>query len=302
MKRCPRCNEMLPLLSKVCPVCGAVVESEDSLTAEDMANSLEYILHDIKEIPVPGFVAGMSRLSVFIVPIISIFLLIIAWISSAGLFWILFVLSLIWSVWVIVKKFKGTFKADMAERDFKKLKNDYEMTARIAKRDFGENKEVKKLLADISTQISDVEESWNREIRKNVFIWIAILAVIIILSTTGTCSVSSIVKENTVSEVVDKSDWKENVKAYLSVSEQEQDNPEYRLTIVNEIITAGQTAEAEKFFLDNLMGKIGDMECAKAIAMAYVNNGDKDNAKTFVKKCTAMRYKSDIQKLENLLK
>lgn len=302
MKRCPRCNEMLPLLSKVCPVCGAVVESEDSLTAEDMANSLEYILHDIKEIPVPGFVAGMSRLSVFIVPIISIFLLIIAWISSAGLFWILFVLSLIWSVWVIVKKFKGTFKADMAERDFKKLKNDYEMTARIAKRDFGENKEVKKLLADISTQISDVEESWNREIRKNVFIWIAILAVIIILSTTGTCSVSSIVKENTVSEVVDKSDWKENVKAYLSASEQEQDNPEYRLTIVNEIITAGQTAEAEKFFLDNLMGKIGDMECAKAIAMAYVNNGDKDNAKTFVKKCTAMRYKSDIQKLENLLK
>ena len=302
MKRCPRCNEMLPLLSKVCPVCGAVVESEDSLTAEDMANSLEYILHDIKEIPVPGFVAGMSRLSVFIVPIISIFLLIIAWISSAGLFWILFVLSLIWSVWVIVKKFKGTFKADMAERDFKKLKNDYEMTARIAKRDFGENKEVKKLLAEISTQISDVEESWNREIRKNVFIWIAILAVIIILSTTGTCSVSSIVKENTVSEVVDKSDWKENVKAYLSASEQEQDNPEYRLTIVNEIITAGQTAEAEKFFLDNLMGKIGDMECAKVIVMAYVNNGDKDNAKTFVKKCTAMRYKSDIQKLENLLK
>lgn len=302
MKRCPRCNEMLPLLSKVCPVCGAVVESEDSLTAEDMANSLEYILHDIKEIPVPGFVAGMSRLSVFIVPIISIFLLIIAWISSAGLFWILFVLSLIWSVWVIVKKFKGTFKADMAERDFKKLKNDYEMTARIAKRDFGENKEVKKLLADISTQISDVEESWNREIRKNVFVWIAILAVIIILSTTGTCSVSSIVKENTVSEVVDKSDWKENVKAYLSASEQEQDNPEYRLTIVNEIITAGQMSEAEKFFLDNLMGKMGDMECAKAIAMAYINNGDMDNAKTFVKKCTAMRYKSDIQKLENLLK
>lgn len=69
----------------------------------------------------------------------------------------------------------------------------------------------------------------------------------------------------------------------MSASEQEQDNPEYRLTIVNEIITAGQMSEAEKFFLDNLMGKMGDMECAKAIAMAYINNGDMDNAKTFVK-------------------
>lgn len=55
MKRCPRCNEMLPLLSKVCPVCGAVVENEDSPSAEEMANSLELILHDIKDIPVPGF-------------------------------------------------------------------------------------------------------------------------------------------------------------------------------------------------------------------------------------------------------
>lgn len=302
MKRCPRCNEMLPLLSKVCPVCGAVVESENSPSAEEMANSLELILHDIKDIPVPGFVAGMSRISVFIVPIISIFLLIIAWISSAGLFWILFFLSLIWSVWVIVKRFKGTFKADIAERDFKKLKNNYEMMSRIAKRDFGENKEVKKLLADISTQISEVEERWNREIRKNVFIWIAILAVIIILSTTGTCSVSSIVEENTSSEASVQCNWQDMVNEYLSSSENEQNNPELRLSIVNEIVNAGEVAEAEKFFLNNLMGNIGDMECAKAIVMAYISDGNKGDAKTFVKKCTSMRYKSDIQKLENLLK
>lgn len=302
MKRCPRCNEMLPLLSKVCPVCGAVVESEDSLSAEDMANSLEYILHDIKEIPVPGFVAGMSRLSVFMVPIISIFLIIIAWISSAGLFWILFFLSLIWSVWVIVKKFKGTFKADIAERDFKKLKNNYELTSRIAKRDFGENKEVKKLLADISGQISEVEEHWNSEKRKNIFIWIAILVVIVILSFTGTCSVSSIVEEKTASEVVDNNVWKEKVNAYMSASEQEQDSPELRLSIVNEIIKAGHVSEAEKFFFDNLMGKMGDLECAKAIVMAHINNGNKDKAILFVKECIGMRYKSDTQKLENLLK
>lgn len=302
MKRCPRCNEMLPLLSKVCPVCGAVIESEGALNAEDMANQLEYILHDMKSIPVPGFIAGMSRLSVFIVPVISVFLLIIAWISCAGLFWILFFISFIWSVWVIIKRLRGTFKADISENKFRKLRNDYEMLARIAKRDFGENREVKRLLGDISEQISDVEEKWKGEIRKNVFIWIAILIVVITLSITGTCSVSSAVEESEHSaEVMEKDNWETKVEQYLSSSEIEQNDPQLRLLIIKEILDSGNFDEAEKFFLNHLMGQIGDFDCAKEVIRTYQNMNNPEKARAFVEKCAEMRYKSDKEKLMNLV-
>lgn len=298
MKRCPRCNEPLPLISKICPVCGTAVEGENSASAEELVNQLEYILHDMKSMPIPGFISGMSRLSVFIVPIITVFLLIIAWISCAGLFWILFVLSLIWSIWVIVKKIKGTFKADIAERDFLKLKNEYELLARIAKRDFGDNREVKKLLTDISTQIYDVENRWKNGIRKNIFIWISILVVIIALSITGTCSVSSIV-EKTDNEA--QTMWKERVEQYQTSSLEEQNNPEIMLSITKDIINANEYDEAEKFFLNCVMGKIGDTDCARLIVTTYITNGNKDKAKTFIENCTGLRYKSDFSKIEKLL-
>lgn len=298
MKRCPRCNEPLPLISKICPVCGTAVEGENSASAEELVNQLEYILHDMKSMPIPGFISGMSRLSVFIVPIITVFLLIIAWISCAGLFWILFVLSLIWSIWVIVKKIKGTFKADTAERDFLRLKNEYELLARIAKRDFGDNREVKKLLTDISTQIYDVENRWKNGIRKNIFIWISILVVIIALSITGTCSVSSIVeKTDNKAQTI----WKERVEQYQTSSLEEQNNPEVMLSITKDIINANEYDEAEKFFLNCVMGKIGDTDCARLIVTTYINNGNKDKAKAFIENCTGLRYKSDFSKIEKLL-
>ncbi len=225
-----------------------------------------------------------------------------AWISSAGLFWILFLLTFIGSFIIILKKLKGKLKVDIAQRKIKELKNDYELTARIAKRDFGENREVNRLLKDVSAQIHEIEEKWNGAMRKNFFIWMGILLVIIILFATGTCSVNSIVEKTESTETSAGGNWRQEIERFLLLSEEEQNDPELRLHIVKGIIEAGEMEEAEKFFINNLMGKLGDMECAKEIVNAYIVNGQKDKAVAFSEKCVAMRYNSDVDKLKQLIK
>lgn len=301
MEKCPRCQELLPLLSKVCPTCGYVIESGQVTSAYEIANNLEQVLHDMKSVPIPGFIAGMARVSVLIIPIITLFLFVVAWISSAGLFWILFVLFLIWSIFVIIKKYKGTFKADIHEKEILKLINKYEYLSRIAKRDFGDNKEVRKLLNDIAIQKEEIEGMWRSSIRTNVFLWLAILALIVIFSITGTCSVSNVVEEAEKTEMSADADWQEEINKYMSSDASEQNNPEIRLELIKKILKSGEINEAEKFFLKNLMGEIGDMECAKEIVLTYIKDNKTDKAKAFLNKCTDLRYKSDLNKLQKLI-
>ena len=55
--KCPVCGEELPLLSKVCPVCGHVINGEDgeTLKAAEYIASLESKLSAIKKMPMPTF-------------------------------------------------------------------------------------------------------------------------------------------------------------------------------------------------------------------------------------------------------
>lgn len=298
MNKCPRCNEPLPVLSKVCPRCGTVVNSEGAV---DLVNSLEMFLHELRGIQVPGFSSGMAKMSVFVVPIISIFFLVVALISSAGLFWILFVLSLVWSIWLIIKKIKGTFQADIAKKEFIKYRNGYETALRKARLDYGKDPEVKRVLADIESEIHDIEDRWTAAMRKNLFIWLGILVIVILLSTTGVFSVSSVVEENTSTEVSGNKGWQEMINDYRSSSEIEQNDPAILLNIIKKVLESGAVVEAEVFFVSDIMGKIGDTDCAKEIIKAYINNNQIDKARTFVSKCSSLRYASDKKSLEKLV-
>ena len=49
---CPRCKEDMPLLSKICPVCGYVVESADgNISADAFVKKLEDNLLELKRLP-----------------------------------------------------------------------------------------------------------------------------------------------------------------------------------------------------------------------------------------------------------
>lgn len=311
MAKCPKCKEELPLLSKICPVCGYVVESdEDTPTAEDFANALEKCLYEIKKIPHPSFMRSMAQLSFIMLPLLAVYMLLIALISSAGLFWILFFLFAILSIWAIIKKVSGKLGNDPFNKKFKSIKNEYEYHERTARRNFGKSREVTKLMNDISTEISSIENERNVSNRKNLIIWLIIL---VIFFASGGLSVFSINKSlNAVEKLTTKQftdliaegKWQEAIDSFnaSAAKDDEYESNEMAKQILPVILSAGETSKAEEFFLESCMGKMGDMECATLIVNYYKDKSDPEAAKAFIKKCTKMRYKSDQRKLEKLLK
>lgn len=324
MAQCPRCKEDMPLLSKICPVCGYVEEGDNKeQTAEEFVNALEEGLYHIKAIPEPTFVKSMGQLSFIMLPVIAIYLLLIAIISEAGLFWILFILFGILSLVAIIRKMTGNLGNDPFNRRFKEVKNVYEYNERLAKRNFGKSKEVSNLLGEISAQIADIEARRNAASRKNLLIWIIILAVCIGSASMGVFSINKSLNGTTEEEsvaVVEGAaeqgttsqgaattsaapEWKQALEAFkASSANDDYDDQDNRLKLVSAIVEAGEGKVAEDFFVGSCMGKMGDYDCAVKIVQFYAGKSDADAAKAFVGRCTKMRYNADRNKLQKLLK
>lgn len=300
--KCPRCKEEMPLLSKVCPVCGYVVDGgENTPSAQELADELELILHEIKALPAPSFMRSMSQLSVWMLPLIALFLLAAALISEAGIFWIAFAVFAAGSAIAIVLKLMGRLGNDRADSCFAELKNNFETTVRIARRDFGRNKEVSALLADVSSKIDGIEQRRRAASRRNLLIWLAILLAIVLLAAQGVRSVDKAVERSSEAATVAPTAaeggaaWREAVERYRNARVDDYDAAP-RQEVLRIILAAGEPAEAEAFFRSECMGKVGDCDCAEAIVGYYRTHGDRQAAAAFVAGCT-LRYRSDKKKL-----
>lgn len=314
MAQCPRCKEDMPQLSKVCPVCGYVMSDDGKTpTAEEFVTTLTLLLHDIKMIPRPSFMKSMGQLSFITLPLVALYLLLMALVSEAGLFWILFGVFLLLSVWVIIKKARGNLGNEPFNRVFHKLKTDYEFHEQMAKMNFGKSREVAGVLSDISAQIAEIEEKRQASSRKNLLVWMVLIVVFCSAASTGVFSLNSTLNDRddggrNVAEKVEanvgKGNWQKAVQAFKD-SPESKDNYECNklaVKILPQILSAGETQEAVDFFLNNCMGKVGDYDCAVLVVNYYLKKASGvEDATKFVQKCDKMRYTSDQRKLEKLL-
>ena len=172
--RCPVCEENLPLLSKVCPVCGHVINGEDgeTLKAAEYIASLESKLSTIKKIPMPTFGQSFKNLQILFCPILAIACLILALITDAGIFLIACGLFIIlFCVFLIIK---------LTAKSFNKKKIEFEEEMKTAKRYFGKNREISRELEAFAEELENIDKQRKALTRRNNLIWLCILAVIII--------------------------------------------------------------------------------------------------------------------------
>lgn len=196
MAQCPRCKEDMPLLSKICPVCGYVVEdSGENCTAEEFLNRLEENLLEIKRIPDPSFMQSIMSLTWIVFPLITFYLLIMSLLSEAGFMWILSLIFAVLSLLQIRKKIKGVLGNDKFNKAFKEIKAKSEYYERLAKRNYGKNREVSALISDISSQIAQIESNRKKESTKNMIIWIIIVILFFGLATRGVISMGKAINE-----------------------------------------------------------------------------------------------------------
>ncbi len=291
---CPNCQGNLPLLSRICPHCNYVVgEDGPRPNASEFADTLEEILHEVKALPAPSFARSMGQLSVVMLPVLSLFLFVAALISEAGIFWIAFGLLALGSLWAIVLKICGRLGNGRADRRFAQLKNDFEYTLRIARRDFGQKKEVSTLLDEIKCEIDHIERSRRAASRRNLLLWLGILLIAVLLAVRGVHSVDTAVA------VHEDTEWQEAVEAFCASGADDEYNVKGRSDVLKKILAAGEPAAAERFFREHCMGRVGDYDCAATIVEYYLRTNDRTSAERFIETCE-LRYKSDHKKLKNL--
>lgn len=309
MAQCPRCKEEMPLLSKVCPVCGYVVnDGDDSPTAEELVNKLEALLLRSKNMPKPSFAASLRNMLFVLFLVLAVYFIVLALISEAGLFWLLGIVCGVVSLYLLVRKLtKGSTGAGA----FEKLKNEYEYNERIARRSFGKNVEVSRLIKDITAEISAVEAEHVAARRRSRSMWLIFAVVVIVVAAGGIFSTDVASRdeapatEQTASAGEDgdaeAAPWKAKVAAFAASS----DNSEYgdnaaRLAVLDEIIKCNAFDAAEEFFFTYCQGKMGDLECAQQIVRSYLAADRKADAAAFAGRVT-LRYGSDTAKLKKMV-
>ncbi len=287
----------MPLLSKVCPVCGYVMDGdgEKSLSVEQLVELLEGVLHEVKTLPRPTFGRSMGRFALVVVPVLTLLLLVAAWLSEAGLFWILTALFAVWSVVLILKKAFGRLGNAQADRRFAELKNQREYLTRNLRRDFGRSREVTALIDDVAREFDLVERARRSANVRNVIIWSILSLAVCAAAARGVFSVSAMVDR------ADRiaADWRTMVEKFDAAADDEYDN-EARLKVITAIVDAREMEEAERFYRRNCDGKMGDVECAAVILRAYAEEGNREAAGKFIDGLN-LRYSSDAEKLKQLI-
>lgn len=301
----------MPLLSKICPVCGYTEESgEAGQSPAEFAHKMEEILLRLKNIPSPTFFKSIGQLSFIMLPIIAVYMLVAALISEAGLFWLLFLLFLVLAIVAIVKKAKGTLGNDKADKQFRELKNEAEYNKRIAMHSFGSNEEVASILNEIYAEIDHVERERRGASARNVVVWVVIMLVLFGAAGAGVFKMNKSlaqVEENPMVEQVVYINGvafeglQKAMDKVAAMSDSEVGVEQARLDVIGALLAASRQAEAEEFFLNSCMGQMKDFDCAALIVRHYVAAEQADAAKAFVGKCEKLRYNSDKSKLVKLI-
>ena len=170
--KCPTCGEELPLLSKVCPVCGCVIEDpQGGVSAVACVEALEAILGEIKALPMPSFGQKFKELQVVFCPLLSVLCFTMALITEAGLFWILSAAFLTAGVIFIIVR--------ITAKSFKRYKIKFEKEMNSARRLFGKNREMGKELERLSQELAAIEITRETMRRRNTILWVIIVVVLV---------------------------------------------------------------------------------------------------------------------------
>ena len=150
-------------------------DGDDSPTAEELVNRLEELLLRSKNMPKPSFAASLRNM-------LFVLFLVLALISEAGLFWLLGIACGVVALYLLVRKLtKRTTSAGAFER----LKNEYEYQERLARRSFGKNIEVSRLIKEITSEINAVEAEHLAARRRSRTLWLVFAVVVIVVAAGG---------------------------------------------------------------------------------------------------------------------
>ena len=303
MPVCPNCHEEIPLLVKICPICKRPVSDEEAGRAEKMVNELEEVLLRLKSIPRPTFIKSLSKLTYILFPILAVYLLVLALMSDARIFWATGGLTALLSIYSIIRRALGKLGNDPVQAEFLQLKNTHELLHEKLMSRYGKDDSVRSRVAAISNEVAAVEAAHGQANRHNLYKWIGVSVVCALLATGGAFTVDKRVSEvETAQTPATEEDWKAVIAEFKTSSANDEfaDNTG-RMELLNRMLDADRVEVAERFFFECCQGKVGDFDCAQAVMRYHIDEAQNPEAAMKFANKVLLRYGSDMKRLKQIL-
>lgn len=271
--------------------------------AEKMINELEEVLLRFKSIPRPTFVKSISKLTYIIFPILAVYLLVLALMSDARIFWATGGLTVLLSIYSIIRRALGKLGNDPVQAEFLQLKNAHELLHEKLMSRYGKDDSVKHRVADISNEVAAVEAAHRQANRHNLYKWIGVGFVCVLLATGGAFTIDKRVSEVEAAQTPStEEDWKAVIAEFKTTPA----NDEYaentgRMELLNRMLDADRIEVAERFFFECCQGKVGDFDCAQAVMRYHIDEAQNLEAAMKFANKVLLRYGSDKDRLKKLL-
>lgn len=311
---CPKCKENVSVLAKVCPVCGTELDVEgrtpDGL---ELTKALDNEVILIKQlVPEAGKVNLGSYVWLYIL-VAGCFLGLLAVKTGAAILWILVLAAIIAAVLVYRRTKKSSVTEQLAHS-----KIAYEYGVTLANRFFKTDSGIMRVVESNADMVRQAEYAISGGRKRSLLVGLGIAvaeAILcgILLAAVPTREEAAQARAEAAQKMPD--DYDGQIAWLIKAGQPEKAietyaasefNEEYagapkRATLTQALCQAGYTAQAEAFVLQYCIGKMQDLDCAKTVVQSYIAQDMKENAVSFVAKCTGLRYKSDINKLKELI-
>lgn len=326
MKNCPVCNHQFEDSYTHCPKCGAdyieasinsiatgaavsLAESGESVesvaTESNDFNSDEVILQTIESelavldnlIP-PTLKESFARMATVVWGVSTLCTAAVAMVLAAPILYIVAAVVAVLFVYATMRRNKSLSKG---ESDVAVLARIFEEDMSRMKSSFVERESVSKRLEEVRNRIGEAKAYIDKAHKANRGRIMLIIGIVALLFVAGVGALAYAQHQAKQAEAAYEAqpEWIKLREAYLSSEyNDEHTGGDARGVVIETMLEAGVVAEAEAFFFEEAMGKVGDYECALLIAKYYDKAGDKARAEAFVGKLS-LRYGSDNTKIRN---
>ncbi len=179
---CPVCGDELSPITKVCPRCGAIVDN-DSLS-EDL-KEIELEIVTMKSCPPVSFGTYYSSKAYLLYALVTVVFLIVAFITDAGLFFLLSLVTAAMAIFGFVKKFFAKKKISNSEEEFNEAKANADALIRLIRQDYGESRDIKNKLNAFHSETNTLNDIHSANKKKAVRVWGIVLVLVIVISVLG---------------------------------------------------------------------------------------------------------------------
>lgn len=182
LKKCPDCGAPFPLISNICTHCGHVLHqnSDNEFNIQNLLDNIQVSIQNLRNAPNPSFgQVLLYRLDVIVFYFAATFLL-LSFFTNIEYLCLSFVFLII-SIVFLFASFKNNSPVEVANEVFYEALNNEVMYLRQTDTIYGENKEARKLINDLSNEIKIIKNKRNKNRLMITTLFLVLMSIPVIL-------------------------------------------------------------------------------------------------------------------------